>query len=162
MSRPFHPLTIKVLGLLVKKNKLSYPELHKHICPEKPYKYFYNIMYRLETEKLIEKTDDAGLLMASITADGKTLVMRKAPERDGVWKMVIFDIPEKHKYVRNVLRAKLKSLQFKKWQNSIWVSPYALDEELEEEMRQLAKKFFVRLIRTTDINETGDLEKLFQ
>ncbi len=161
MSRPFHPLTIKVLSLLNSKPKMGYPELHKRICPEKPYKYFYNIMYRLEMEGLTKKTDDEGLLMAAITEDGKTLVMRKLPERDGIWKLVIFDIPEKHKYVRNVLRAKLKSLLFKKWQNSIWASPYALDAELEEEMRQLSKKFFVRLIKTTDINETEDLKKLF-
>jgi len=54
---------------------------------------------------------------------------------------VIFDIPEKHKYVRNVLRAKLKQLHFKKWQNSIWVSPYALDGQIEEDFKELGKKF---------------------
>jgi DNA-binding transcriptional regulator PaaX len=75
---------------------------------------------------------------------------------------VIFDIPEKQKYVRVVLRAKLKALHFKKWQNSIWISPYKLDEEIEAEFDELAKKFFVRLIKTKDINLTEDLEKMFK
>ena len=87
---------------------------------------------------------------------------RLSPKKDGVWKLVIFDIPEKHKYVRNVLRAKLKTLHFKKWQNSIWASPFALDEEIETELLALAKKFFVRLIKTTEINETKDLEEMFE
>ena len=99
--------------------------------------------------------------MVSITEEGRKMLSRARPDRDGVWKLVIFDIPEKQKYVRTVLRAKLKSLHFKKWQNSIWVSPYKLDEEIENELKQLSKKFFIRLIKTTDINETADLEKLF-
>ncbi|MBI5530204.1 MAG: hypothetical protein HY918_01760 [Candidatus Doudnabacteria bacterium] len=160
MSRPFHPLTLSILEQL--KNKAeSYKKLHKAICPQQPYKFFYNIMFRLESQELIKKVDDAGALMAEITEDGKKLLGRKKPVKDGVWKMVIFDIPEKQKKVRGVLRAKLKQLQFKKWQNSIWISPYALDEEIEEEMAQLAKHFFVRLIKVKDINRTDDLDKLF-
>ena len=110
---------------------------------------------------MIKKERTGGDLYANITGDGKTLLKRTLPAKDGVWKLVIFDIPEKQKYVRAVLRAKLKALHFKKWQNSIWVSPFALDEEIEAELHQLSKKFFIRLIKTTDINETADLEKLF-
>jgi DNA-binding transcriptional regulator PaaX len=95
------------------------------------------------------------------TEEGQKQFKRFYPEKDGIWKIVIFDIPEKHKYVRVVLRAKLKALQFKKWQNSIWVSPFELDKEIEQELQELSKKFFVRLIKTTDINNTSDLQKLF-
>jgi len=79
-----------------------------------------------------------------------------------VWKIIIFDIPEKQKHIRVVLRAKLKALHFKKWQNSIWISPFALDEEIETELKEIGKKFFVRLIKTKEINITEDLEKLFE
>lgn len=162
MSRPFDPTTLKILTALADKTSAGFLELHKNICPQKTYKEFYNILYRLQADGLIKKSGSQGALKAEITTEGKTLLMRKSPKKDGVWKLVIFDIPEKHKYVRNVLRAKLKSLQFKKWQNSIWVSPFALDKELEEEMKELAKKYFVRLIRATDINEMSDLEKMFK
>jgi len=160
MSRPFDPITIKILGLL-KKNPENYKRLHKASCPEKSYKFFYNTMFRLEKLELIEKTNDVGVLLAKITDEGKKLLSRKSPEKDGVWKMVIFDIPEKQKKIRTVLRAKLKQLHFKKWQNSIWISPYMLDEEIEDEFNELAKRFFVRLIKTQDINRTDDLVKLF-
>ncbi len=162
MSRPFDPTTLNILAELADKPSVSFLELRKNICPQKSYKEFYNTLYRLHSEGLIKKSGDQGTLKAEITHEGKTLLMRKTPRRDGVWKLVIFDIPEKHKYVRSVLRAKLKSLLFKKWQNSIWVSPYALDKELEEEMKQLAKKYFVRLIRAADINEMSDLERMFK
>jgi DNA-binding transcriptional regulator PaaX len=125
------------------------------------YKAFYNTLYRLIQQGLLERKDTLQGMKVSLTADGGLLLKRLMPERGGVWKLVIFDIPEKQKYVRTVLRAKLKALGFRKWQNSIWVSPYALDGEVEQELAGLAKKFFVRLIKTTDINVTDDLEKMF-
>ncbi len=160
MSRPFDPLTLKILSLL-KKNPENYKRLHKVACPEKSYKFFYNIMFRLEKLELVEKTHDVGVLVAKITGEGGKMLARLSPEKDGVWKLVIFDIPEKQKKIRAVLRAKLKQLHFKKWQNSIWISPYALDVEIEDEFNQLAKRFFVRLIRVKDINRVDDLEKMF-
>lgn len=160
MSRPFDPITIKILGLL-KNNQENYRRLYKASCPQQTYKFFYNTMFRLEKLGLIEKTNDVGILLAKITDEGKKLLSRQQPEKDNVWKIVIFDIPEKQKKIRAVLRAKLKQLHFKKWQNSIWISPYMLDEEIEKEFNELAKKIFVRLIKTQNINRTDDLEKLF-
>ena len=162
MSRPYHPLTITVLSLLLEQGELTYAKLHQLCARDKPYKFFYNIMYRLQSEGLVAQAKKDGKLAAEITKEGRQLLARSRPQRDHVWKLVIFDIPEKHKYVRNVLRAKLKALHFKKWQNSIWASPFALDEEIEKELDLLSKKFFVRLIKTTQINESGDLEKLFE
>ena len=160
MSTPFDPITKKILALL-KKNPDNNTRLHKAACPEKPYKFFYNIMFRLEKLELVEKTRDVGVLVAKITGDGKKLLLRNNPEKDGVWKLVIFDIPEKQKKIRAVLRAKLKQLHFKKWQNSIWISPFTLDADIEDEFNQLAKRFFVRLIKVKDINRVDDLEKMF-
>ncbi len=160
MSRPFDPITIKILGIL-KKGPENYVRLHKATCPNKPYKFFYNMMFRLEKLELLEKTRDVGILVAKITEEGQKLLLRTNPTKDGVWKLVIFDIPEKQKKIRIVLRAKLKQLHFKKWQNSIWISPFALDEDIENEFLELAKRFSVRLIKVKEINRVDDLEKLF-
>lgn len=161
MSRIYKDLTLSILKLLSEKQSCYARELFKNFRQKIDYKDFYNAIFRLHQQELILKEDDAGKILLQITGDGKKLLSRSLPERDGVWKLVIFDIPEKQKYVRTVLRAKLKALHFKKWQNSIWISPYALDEEIEAEFKELSKKFFVRLIKTTDINNTQDLEKLF-
>lgn len=162
MARAYHALTIEILQKLKDFGKEQTSEqLFKHIKPNLPYKDFYNIIFRLAQGGLVEKSKAPQGLVVKISEEGLKLVQRKKPVRDGIWKIVIFDIPEKHKYVRQVLRAKLKSLYFKKWQNSIWVSPYALDAEIENELKELAKKFFVRLIKTNDINQSEDLEKMF-
>ena len=136
-------------------------DLHAKYHPKIAYKELYNTAFRLSELELITKQGGGSGICLTITDEGKKILNRHLPKKDGVWKLVIFDVPEKQKYVRTVLRAKLKALHFKKWQNSIWVSPFALDAEIEEELKQLGKKFFVRLIKTTDINLTGDLGEMF-
>lgn len=157
MSRIYNSTTIAILKYLNDKDRALIKDLKIAVAPRLDSKDFYNYLFRLQQQELAEKQGSS----ARITADGKKLLNRLLPEKDGVWKMVIFDIPEKHKYVRTVLRAKLKQLHFKKWQNSIWISPYTMDGEIEHELEDLGKKFFVRLIKTTQINLTADLEKLF-
>ena len=161
MARIYNNQTLNILKIINEKQKIYAQDLFKHFKDEFNYKDFYNVLYRLAQQELIKKEDDVGQIMVLITEEGKKVLSRQMPVRDGIWKMVIFDIPEKQKYVRTVLRAKLKALHFKKWQNSIWVSPFVLDAEIENELKLLAKKFFVRLIKTSDINETQDLEKMF-
>jgi len=46
------------------------------------------------------------------------------PKWDGNWYLVNFDIPEKLKRKRDILREYLRILGFGKLQNSIWISPY--------------------------------------
>ncbi len=157
MSRNYHPISLAILRHLSKSDKAVFSELKAQSAPKLSGKDFYNYLFRLASQDLITKTDNT----ASLTKEGRKLLRRLLPGKDGVWKLVIFDVPEKHKYVRTVLRSKLKQLHFKKWQNSIWISPYEMDEEIEQELSDLGKKFFVRLIKTTQINHTADLEKLF-
>jgi hypothetical protein len=54
----------------------------------------------------------------------------KQHEHDGKWRVVIFDIPEKIRLARDVLRDKLKELGFKQIQKSVWVSPYECQNEI--------------------------------
>lgn len=123
-------------------------------------KQIYDTVFRLELQGLVVRAaDEASVLQA--TADGQAMLSTRRPVRDGVWKIVIFDIPESKRQVRTVVRSQLRAIGFKKWQASIWVSPYALDPKVEQEFAELAKRFFVRLIKTTDINFTKDLEELF-
>jgi len=158
MARQYNPISVAILKFL---SKAGAPQVFKDIKAQLPAKVsskdFYNYLFRLAEADLIIKTDNT----AVITEEGKVLLGRLAPEKDGVWKLIIFDIPEKHKYVRTVLRAKLKQLHFKKWQNSIWISPYKMDAEIEAELTGLGNKFFIRLIKTTDINHAQDLTKMF-
>lgn len=48
---------------------------------------------------------------------------------DGTWRIVLFDIPEKDRKIRGVLRRQLAAAHFGYLQNSVWVSPDPLDFE---------------------------------
>lgn len=161
MARTYNLQTLSILQTILKNPGICTRELYKTLETKNPYKDFYNNIYRLIDQGLLERNENNKGIILNLSGEGKKILSRIMPEKDGVWKLVIFDIPEKQKKVRTVLRAKLKQLHFQKWQNSIWVSPYALDEEIEAEFNQLAKHYFVRLIKTREINQTQDLEKLF-
>ena len=156
MPRVYNLTTIAILQFLSQGGQ-SFLDAKQSCAPKLSAKDFANYIFRLTKQGLIEKRGQN----LKLTTDGEQLRRRLVPQTDGVWKIVVFDIPEKNKYVRTVLRAKLKQLHFKKWQNSIWVSPFQLDGEIEHELLELGKKFFVRLIKTTQINREDDLKKMF-
>jgi len=66
-------------------------------------------------------------------------VKRKLKEKkkrpDGKWIMIIFDIPEKKRQTRGLLREALLDLGYQKLQQSVWVSPYDVYHETEEAVR---------------------------
>lgn len=53
---------------------------------------------------------------------------KKTRRWDKRWRLVVFDIPEHRRVVRNKLRDLIISLGFIKIQNSVWVYPYDCEE----------------------------------
>ncbi len=157
MARTLSSLSRAILESFDNSNEKMLHEIYKEHVKAKSKKEIYNTLYRLVQQEVLQADGERYVL----TPIGRQLIHKFFPKKDGVWKIIIFDIPEKKRYVRTVLRTKVESLGFKKWQNSIWISPYAMDPEIEQELNELAKHYFVRLIKTTDINVTEDLEKLF-
>lgn len=157
MPRPLSQFSQEILLFLQDQGPQMLHQLYARFEDQASKKKIYDTMFRLVTQGIVNLQADR----YSVSSEASILMHTISKERDGVWKMVIFDIPETQRHVRNVIRAKLVSLGFKRWQNSIWMSPYTLAPEIEDELNQLAKKFFIRLIKTSDINVTNDLEKLF-
>ncbi len=158
MSRPLSELSQKILMYIKQHGPQMLHQLYKIFTPDYSKKQVYDTLFRLNSIGFTEFNNDR----YSLGEEAEIVLHTIAKERDGVWKLVIFDIPEAQRQVRTVLRAKLVSLGFKKWQNSIWISPYTLAPDIENELNQLAKHYFIRLIKTTDINHTKDLDKLFE
>lgn len=50
---------------------------------------------------------------------------------DGKWRIVMFDVREKRKRVRSMLRAMLRGAGFVWVQDSVWIHPYPCDEFVE-------------------------------
>ena len=54
--------------------------------------------------------------------------MEKPKKWDGRWRMLIFDIPERNRYVRNKIRQTLLHIGFVKVQQSVWIYPYDCED----------------------------------
>jgi DNA-binding transcriptional regulator PaaX len=51
---------------------------------------------------------------------------------DKKWRMVVFDVPERYRGIRTVLRRFLLSMGFTAWQRSIWITPFDVSLEVRE------------------------------
>jgi len=86
----------------------------------------------------------------------------KMPNRwDEVWRIVIFDIPEKKKKAREALRAKLKELGFQELQKSVLVYPYECEDEIDFICEVFELRNNVRYIRAKYISNEAELKLKF-
>lgn len=95
---------------------------------------------RLERQKLVSWSEIDGKLKLVLTEDGKKRVLQyrlddltigKPKKWDGLFRVIIFDIPENKKGVREMFRKKLKDLEFYQLQKSVFVSQYECRDEIE-------------------------------
>ena len=57
-------------------------------------------------------------------------IKNKKEKWDGKWRMVAFDVPEKHKRERDALRHRLRNIGFRELQKSIFVTPVDCEKEM--------------------------------
>lgn len=99
--------------------------------------FLQTVVRNLKTHD-IEKVLKDGKVYLRLTSMGKTKVYRHFPilsltrKWNKHWIIVVFDIEEKTKIVRNRFRDKLKSLGFGMLQKSIWISPLEIGEDMRE------------------------------
>lgn len=72
--------------------------------------------------------------VVSLTKKGRKLISgTRNPEKewekewDGIWRMVLFDIPETKRPLRKELRKILRANYFGCFQQSVWISPHSMD-----------------------------------
>lgn len=71
--------------------------------------------------------------------------------RDGKWTMITFDIPQKYKKQRELLRSILLNSGFKIFQQSVWVSPYDNLEKIEKLLQMHGLDKFVKIFLIEEI-----------
>jgi phenylacetic acid degradation operon negative regulatory protein len=71
--------------------------------------------------------------------------------KDGKYSMVIFDIPEKKRRLRDEFRNILLSLGFRQFQKSVWISPFDIQKQLEEAIRIYDLEDYVRIFLIEEI-----------
>ncbi|MDP4020492.1 MAG: hypothetical protein Q8P58_00400 [Candidatus Adlerbacteria bacterium] len=92
---------------------------------------------RLKHKGLVEFRFEEGKQRLRLTAKGKRLtssiwserfVLKKPKHWDGKWRLVIFDIAEKRRSIRDKIRHLVFRLGFLRLQDSVWVYPYDCEE----------------------------------
>lgn len=158
--RPYVPELLKLLaGGAVFGLSLMIPVLPMALAPfivdSRKYEQslFGRTMKRLKKQKLVEIVEEKGQTLVRITEAGRVRALRykldeiqiKKPKVwDKKWRIVIFDIPEKYKRMREIFRDHLKTMGFYMLQKSVWVHPYPCFNEIE----------FLRQVYNVGINVT--------
>lgn len=90
-----------------------------------------------------------------------SLKIKKSRRWDKKWRMVIFDVPEKKRKVRDIFRFHLKRLEFYELQHSVWVYPYKCAGEIQYLIDFFRVSQYVHLVEATIISNDEFLKKRF-
>ena len=104
---------------------------------------FSQLIYRLKKSGFIRAPDwdpKAGIIVTQKGMEkifrAKLKLQEKKRREDKKWEMVVFDIEEKKRKARNIVRYYLKTLGYKKFQQSIWISPFDVLKETQALIRK--------------------------
>lgn len=134
---------------------------------------FNRCIRSLSKEKLIEQRERAdGSYRLVLTAEGKRQarildllgrgITFRIPKRwDRKWRVVMFDIPEKDRVFRGILREHLYNLKFFKLQHSVFVSPYPCEKSIAELSMLYRAEKYVRVVTATRIDHEDELKRHF-
>jgi len=86
----------------------------------------------------------------------------KKPKRwDKLWRVVLFDIPEKHRKFRDIFRSHLRTIGFHELQHSVFIFPFPCKNEILALVKLYHAESFVRFITAQDIDNELKLRKKF-
>lgn len=118
-------------------------------------------LYQSQLVDCKEKSD--GTIELVLTKEGKkrclmynldSMKIDRPSRWDGLWRIVIFDIPEYKKKARDALAQKLRTLGFYPMQKSVFVCPFSCKDEVDFLTELFDIRPFVRFIiaKETDID----------
>jgi|SRR3989344_1460343 len=135
-------------------------------------RYLRDTIRELYQSKLIDyKEEDDGTVTLVLSEAGKKKSLRfnldimtiQKPKRwDGVWRLVLFDIPESQKQERDAFAQKLKQIGFQSLQKSAFIFPYECKDELDFMIEILNLRRYVRSMLVQHIDNEIDLRDRFK
>jgi len=148
----FYPRTMK---------EVWFPDLYKlrrNYGRKEDRQQFSQLIYYLKKKgyiKIKNLEEKQGVILTKKGAE-KVLKIKlkttdKKKRKDGKWQMVIFDIPERKRALRDLFRKTLEILGYKMLQQSIWVCPYEVSKETEGIIRKYSIDPYVKLFLIEEI-----------
>ena len=124
-----------------------------------------------QSKMISEKENSDGTVTIILTDKGKQKVLtydlekmevKKPKQWDGKWRIVLFDIPEKIKKVREAMRGHFKNLGFYEFQKSVFVHPYNCKDEIDYLIEFYDIRKFVRFIIAESLDNELHLKEHFE
>lgn len=112
----------------------------------------YQELWKLHKRGDIKRASRDGQTYYHLTPVGKSYSVKSIPlfrfqrKWDGKWRIVIFDIDEKHRRLRDNVRSKLRQLGFGLWQRSIWLTPFDVADDMNRFLETLDLKGTVEVL----------------
>jgi DNA-binding transcriptional regulator PaaX len=135
-------------------------KLRRELGRKEDWRSFSQLIYHLKRKGYIKIQNFERKQGVLLTRKGAEKVLKiqgkiaqKQKRKDGKWQMVIFDIPEKKKGLREILRGALRTIGYERLQDSVWVCPYEVEKETEGTIRECGIDPYVKvfLIEEVDI-----------
>ncbi|MDO8564859.1 MAG: hypothetical protein Q7R88_02595 [bacterium] len=132
-----------------------------------------NSFYDLKRRGFIEIERQKGVMRISFTDKGKQckklvellqqFKQKSGDKWKGEWYIVMFDVKNEHRTIRDALRLFLRKMGFVQMQKSVWIYPHDCREELD-----FLRNFFdlkernLRLLTTDKIGDDRYFRKMFK
>jgi len=152
--------------------KFSYSQI------QKIFQDCYGISYSIKTlRKEVSRLKKTDLLttayryrqkIPAITREGRLKILPRLPHKkfdpwDGVWRIVIFSIPERERKYRLILQKKLAELGFQKIQKGVYISPHPLLKAIGRCATELGIRQYLTLIEADKIDrEKTAIQKIWR
>lgn len=104
---------------------------------------------RLKENDFIKQDMVEDEVILKLTETGRDLIGADGEkEWDGKWRIVIFDVPEQKRLIRNMFRRNLKKWGFKSLQKSVWISKRNIYDRLVNCINDLGMSEWVVVIES--------------
>lgn len=120
---------------------------------------------RLRNEGFLEKIEKRGVKRYRATLKGKAKILsyiKKDKRWDGKWRIVVFDIPEKERKMRDFFRLKLNELGFRKLQESVFICPFNISNLVEELIELCEARNYIHYLLVEELDNRDVLMRLFK
>ncbi|MHB8842771.1 MAG: hypothetical protein ACYC56_13470 [Candidatus Aquicultor sp.] len=120
----------------------------------------YIEIIKTKTETRIELTEKGKQIAQSFLYNSNH---KKAMRWDKLWRVVMYDIPSKHKQERDDFRKKVKELGMYQLQKSVWIYPYDCKEEIQFlcDILSISYKKHILYFETKEVPGMNELRKIF-
>lgn len=170
-----------ILLLLAQTGRATFRQIRQHpatrfLGAERSENSFYTALARLKRRRFLVRRPDCAYELTSsgeyaalkayvrkeFTEAEKKFSFPKTSAWDGKWRVVLFDVPEGKRPIRDYIRGVLKRHGFQEFQRSMWVWPYRLPAFFTKLFADPQMRAYTRVITTYDIDYDDDLRRRFK